>query len=78
MADSYKLKTYTTLYPWKPSHDEIIKQYERCPNKSDFLRTALEFFASHGFPGYGVTVVKEVVKSAALTTALTSKILFDQ
>ncbi len=30
---------------------EIIREYEKCPNKSEFVRMALEHFAKSGFPG---------------------------
>lgn len=51
MLESYKIRTYPTLYPWIPIHKQIIEKYEKCPNKSEFVRRALEYFAESGFPG---------------------------
>lgn len=51
MTDSYKVRTYPTLHPWIPLHQEIIEHYEQCPNKAEFVKMALEHFAESGFPG---------------------------
>lgn len=78
VKDSYKLKTYPTLYKWKPLHKKIIDKYKSYPNKADFLRTALEFFAQNGFPGIEVEPQQQMQQNSHQETIHSSDIAEDE